>query len=137
IPLVIKGALKGDFTLTINGSDFETRDGTAIRDYVHVNDLAAAHVRALQWLKDGKPSEVFNLGTGQGASILELAAAAENVLGKSVQRRFGPRRAGDPPSLTASAAKAQSALGWTPRFSDMDTIIRTAAAWIEKEPDAV
>lgn len=137
IPLVIKGALKGDFTLTINGSDFGTRDGTAIRDYVHVNDLADAHVRALQWLADGKPSDIFNLGTGSGASILELAAAAENVLGRKVQRQFGPRRPGDPPSLTASAEKAQTMLGWTPRFSDMDTIIRTAAAWIEKEPGAV
>lgn len=133
IPQVIRGAMEGGYTLTINGSDFETRDGTAVRDYVHVTDLADAHQRALDWLQRGNPSAVFNLGTGRGTSIGELAAAVERYSGKAVKRAFGPRRAGDPPSLVALAAKAESELGWRPGMSDIDTIIRTAWAWAEKE----
>jgi UDP-arabinose 4-epimerase len=133
IPQVIRGAMDGGFTLTINGNDFETRDGTAVRDYVHVSDLADAHRRALDWLAAGKPTAVFNLGTGRGASIEELAAAVEAISGKPVAKQYGPRREGDPPSLVANAAKAERELGWRPYHSDMDTIIRTAWAWAEKE----
>lgn len=133
IPLAIQGALDGGFTFTVNGTDFDTRDGTCVRDYVHVGDLAEAHLAALAWLERGGTSEAFNLGTGAGVSVAELAAAVERVSGRRVQRRFGPRRAGDPPSLVASAAKAERLLGWKPQRSDIDTIIRTALAWAEKE----
>jgi UDP-arabinose 4-epimerase len=133
IPLVIKGAMDGGFTFTINGTDFDTRDGTCVRDYVHVTDLADAHVRALAYLQDGKPTDVFNLGTGTGASIKELADAVERVSGKPVKRVIGPRREGDPPSLVASNEKARAILGWSPQRSDIDTIIRDAWAWAELE----
>ncbi len=133
IPLAIKGAMDGGFTLTIHGDDYATRDGTCVRDYVHVNDLADAHRRALDWLQAGKATEVFNLGAGAGASVAELADAVERVSGVPVKRVIGPRRAGDPPSLVASNAKAREALGWTPQRSDIETIIRDAWAWAEKE----
>jgi UDP-arabinose 4-epimerase len=133
IPQAIRGAMEGGFTFTINGQDFPTRDGACVRDYVHVTDLADAHLRALNWLEQGSPSDVFNLGTGVGVSVIELAAAVEKISGRKVERKFGPRREGDPPSLVADPAKAQLLLGWTPAHSDIDTIIRTAWAWAEKE----
>lgn len=133
IPQIIRGAMDGGFTLTINGNDFETRDGTAVRDYVHVTDLADAHRRALDWLAIGKPTTAFNLATGRGASIEELAASVEAISGRPVVKTYGPRRAGDPPSLVSNAAKAERELGWIPQYSDMETIIRTAWAWAEKE----
>jgi UDP-arabinose 4-epimerase len=133
IPLAIKGAMDGGFTFTINGDDFDTQDGTCVRDYVHITDLADAHVRALAYLQDGKPTDVFNLGTGTGASIKELADAVERVSGKPVKRVIGPRREGDPPSLVASNEKARAILGWSPQRSDIDTIIRDAWAWAELE----
>lgn len=133
IPQAIRGAMEGGFTFTINGQDFDTRDGTAVRDYVHVTDLADAHLRALGWLGQGKPTDAFNLGTGAGASILELANAVEKVSGRKVERKFGPRREGDPPSLVANPEKAERLLGWKPAHSDIENIIRTAWAWAEKE----
>jgi UDP-arabinose 4-epimerase len=134
IPAAIKGAMEsGDFAFTINGTDFDTRDGTAVRDYVHVTDLADAHLRALAWLQDGKESAVFNLGTGRGTSVGELTNAIEAMSGRTINRVYGPRRPGDPPSLVASAEKATNELGWRPQHSDIDTIIRTAWAWAEKE----
>jgi UDP-arabinose 4-epimerase len=134
IPAAIKGAMEGgDFAFTINGNDFDTRDGTAVRDYVHVTDLADAHRRALAWLADGKASAVFNLGTGRGTSVAELARAIETMSGRKINRVYGPRRPGDPPSLVASAETATKVLGWRPQFSDIDTIIRTAWAWAEMD----
>lgn len=133
IPLAIRGAMDGGFTFTINGTDFDTRDGTCVRDYVHVADLAQAHMRALDWLNAGKATDVFNLGTGLGTSVAELADAVERVSGTPVKRVIGPRREGDPPSLVASNAKARELLGWRPQRSDIDTIIRDAWAWAEKE----
>jgi UDP-arabinose 4-epimerase len=133
IPLAIKGAMDGGFTFTIFGDKHATRDGTCVRDYVHVTDLADAHLSALNWLGAGQESQVFNLGTGVGTSVKELADAVERVSGAKITRRIGAARAGDPPSLVASAAKAQSMLGWTPRHSSIDNIIRTAWAWAEKD----
>lgn len=133
IPLAIMGAMDGTFTFTINGTDFDTRDGTPVRDYVHVSDLADAHWRALDYLDAGGESDVFNLGTGRGVSVNELAEAVSRVAGKPVPRQSGARRPGDPPSLVASAAKAERVLGWRPQRSDIDTILKTAWAWYQKD----
>jgi UDP-arabinose 4-epimerase len=133
IPLAIRGAMDGGFTFTIFGDKLDTRDGTCVRDYVHVTDLADAHLRALDWLDAGKESQIFNLGTGTGTSVKELADAVERISGGKITRKIAPPRAGDPPSLVASAAKAERMLGWKPRHSSIDTIIRTAWAWSEKD----
>lgn len=133
IPLAIRGAMDGGFTFTIFGDKLDTRDGTCVRDYVHVTDLAQAHLRALDWLDAGKESQIFNLGTGVGTSVLELADAVERIAGGKITRKIAPPRAGDPPSLVASAAKAERMLGWKPQHSSIDNIIRTAWAWAEKD----
>jgi UDP-arabinose 4-epimerase len=133
IPLAIRGAMDGGFTFTIFGDKFDTRDGSCVRDYVHVTDLADAHLRALDWLDAGKESQIFNLGTGTGTSVKELADAVERISGGKIARKVAPPRAGDPPSLVASAAKAERILGWKPQHSSIDTIIRTAWAWAEKD----
>lgn len=133
IPLAIKGAKDGEFTFTINGDDFDTRDGTCIRDYVHVCDLARAHGMAAQHLIEGKSSEIINLSTGGGTSILELVDAVSKVSGVNLSVKYGPRRPGDPPALVASNQKAKDVLGWTPQMSDIETIVRTAWAWFEQD----
>lgn len=129
IPLAIRGALANDYTFSIFGDDFDTRDGTAVRDYIHVSDLADAHCRALDHLHDGGASEIFNLGTGTGTTVAEIAAAVERVAGRPLPRRVIGRRPGDPPALIASAAKAEQILGWRPRHSSIDNIIATAWRW--------
>jgi UDP-arabinose 4-epimerase len=129
IPLAIRGALNDDYAFTIFGDDFDTRDGTAVRDYVHVADLADAHCRALDRLMEGGESDVFNLGTGVGTTVKEIADAVERVAGRKLPRTVGPRRPGDPAALVASAEKAERLLGWRPRHSDIDTIIRSAWRW--------
>ena len=98
-----------------------------------MTDLAEAHALALDYLFDGGVSERVNLGTGRGTSVKQLADGIEAVAGVAIPRKIGPRRAGDPPSLVAAARKAEALLGWTPRHSDLETIIRTAWAWFEKE----
>ena len=133
IPLAIRGAMDGTFTFNILGNDYDTPDGTCVRDYVHVSDLADAHARALTYLQDGGASDVFNLGTGQGHSVLELADAVARTAGKPVPRVFADRRPGDPPRLVASAEKAREILGWEPTHSDLDTILTSAWAWFSKE----
>lgn len=133
IPLALQGQLKDGFELTVFGDDFDTRDGTCVRDYIHVMDLADAHLRALDYLQDGHPSNVFNLGTGTGTTVMEIVEAVERVSGAPVRRKVGPRREGDPPALVASARKALEVLGWEPKHSDIDTIIQTAWAWHQKE----
>lgn len=129
IPLAIRGAMQDDYVFTIFGDDFDTRDGTAVRDYIHVSDLADAHCRALNYLFAGGESDVFNLGTGHGTTVAEIAAAVERVSGRPLRRATGPRRAGDPPALVASPGKAERVLGWSPSHSDIDTIIRSAWRW--------
>lgn len=133
IPLAIKGAMDGKFTFNILGGDYDTPDGTPVRDYVHVSDLADAHWRALDYLSKGGASDVFNLGTGRGYSVMELADAVSRVAGKTVPRVIAERRPGDPPSLVASADKAARVLGWTPERSDLDTILQTAWDWFQRE----
>jgi UDP-arabinose 4-epimerase len=129
IPLAILGALKPEYTFTIFGDDFETRDGTGLRDYIHVADLAEAHKRALEYLFQGGQSDVFNLGTGVGTTVGEIASAVERVAGRPVARKIGARRAGDPPALFAANEKARTVLGWEPVQSDIENIVRTAWRW--------
>lgn len=133
IPLAIRGAMDGSFTFNILGGDYDTPDGTCVRDYVHVSDLADAHGRALDYLAQGGASDVFNLGTGRGYSVLELADAVSRVAGKTVPCTIADRRPGDPPSLVASSDKARQGLGWEPQRSDLDTILQTAWSWFQSE----
>ncbi|MEC7289167.1 MAG: UDP-glucose 4-epimerase GalE [Pseudomonadota bacterium] len=133
IPLAIRGAMDGTFTFNILGGDYDTPDGTCVRDYVHVSDLGEAHALALRYLSDGGASEILNLGTGHGSSVMQLADAVSRVAGKEVPRVIADRRPGDPPSLVASADKAKRVLGWEPRQSDLDTILTTAWAWFQQE----
>lgn len=112
--------------LEIFGDDYPTPDGTCIRDYIHVTDLADAHVRALQHIQRGGRSLLLNLGTGKGYSVQEVVAAVEQVTGKTLNKRIGPRRPGDPPVLVADRSQAEQALGWTPSRSLRDMV---ASAW--------
>jgi UDP-glucose-4-epimerase GalE len=141
IPLALAATAADGPELQIYGSDYPTADGTCVRDYIHVNDLAEAHVRALQYLemqplkksiaKNGGDSLAINLGTGRGHSILEVVQAAEKATGRPVRRKIAPRRPGDPPVLVADPAKAQSVLGWTAK-RNLDDIVASAWAWMEK-----
>jgi len=125
IPLVLRAALTGR-PVTVFGRDYETPDGTCIRDYIHVDDLAEAHILALEHLCGGGVSERFNIGTGTGRSVLEVVRAAEGVTGRKVPFECGPRRPGDPPRLVAAADKLRGALGWTPRYAELTTIMEHA-----------
>ncbi len=129
IPLILDAALGRRAAIDIYGTDYPTPDGSAIRDYIHVTDLAEAHVLALRYLERGGASTALNLATGQGYSVREVIAAAARVTGRDIPRRETARRAGDPPALVADATRARSLLGWTPRHSDLDSIIATAWAW--------
>jgi len=133
IPLAIEAALRRDRTFTINGTDFDTRDGSAVRDYVHVSDLAQAHVLAGEKLLHEPGTHVYNLGTGEGTTVKELADAVGRISGAKLDVAYGPRRPGDPPALVASAVKAQKELGWAPELSQIDTIIETALAWHRRQ----
>jgi UDP-glucose-4-epimerase GalE len=129
IPRLLHAALGKIERIEIFGADYPTPDGTCIRDYIHVADLADAHVRALQRLLDGGTSETFNLGTGRGYSVREVLAAAERITGKPIPTVVAKRRPGDPPALVASADRARRDLGWTPKHSDLDEMIATAWSW--------
>jgi UDP-glucose-4-epimerase GalE len=125
IPLLIRAVVSG-VPMTIFGDDYETPDGTCIRDYVHVNDLAEAHVAAIEKLLAGGTSDVFNVGTGVGHSVLEVMQAVEQVAGRKVPHEIGPRREGDPPVLVANSDKLKRTLGWTPKFPQIKDIVATA-----------
>ena len=129
IPLAIRTALGEQDTFDLFGTDYPTADGTAIRDYVHVTDLARAHVSALEYLLRGGTSAAFNLGTGTGHSVLEVLDAVEAVTGRPVNRRASPRRAGDPPVLVADATRARQVLGWQAGIPVLRDIVRTAYDW--------
>jgi len=133
IPLICQAALGKGQALTVFGTDYDTKDGTAIRDYIHVVDLAAAHVAAVKRLLDGGGNRIFNVGTGEGVTVLEMLQTAERVLGRPVPHSFGPRRAGDPQALVADVRRIRDELDWTPRHSDLETLIRTAAHWQENK----
>jgi UDP-glucose-4-epimerase GalE len=130
IPVALAASTESGPELQIYGSDYPTADGTCIRDYIHVSDLADAHVRALQYLEGGGDSLAVNLGTGRGHSVLEVIQSAECVTGREVRRKMGPRRPGDPPVLVADSAKAQKVLGWTAKRNFGD-IVSTAWAWMQ------
>lgn len=132
IPLVIEAARNPDRPFTVFGTDFPTPDGSAIRDYIHVKDLARAHLLASEMLLDGAGTHVFNLGTGVGTSVFELIAAVRRAAGTDPALRFGQPREGDPPVLVAAYAKAERELGWTPQHSQIDFIIETALRWRDR-----
>ncbi len=129
IPLVVQAALGKRPPVEIFGTDYPTPDGTAIRDYIHVADLADAHVRALDYLLQGGESRALNLGTGQGYSVREVINVAAKISARGVPFREGPRRSGDPPVLVADASMAVSTLNWKPQCSDLETVIRSAWNW--------
>jgi len=135
IPLALAASTESGPELQIHGTDYETPDGTCIRDYIHVNDLADAHVRALQYLERGDQKDggslAVNLGTGQGHSVLEVMQAVEKVTGRSVRRKMGPRRPGDPPVLVADPRKAHTVLGWAAKRNLAD-IVASAWTWMQK-----
>ena len=136
IPLALASCMANGPELQIHGSDYPTADGTCVRDYIHVSDLADAHVRALQYLEkkgdeEGSDSLAINLGTGRGHSVLEVIRTAESATGLPVRRTIGPRRPGDPPILVADPAKAQSVLGWTAKRNLTD-IVSSAWIWMQK-----
>jgi UDP-arabinose 4-epimerase len=132
IPLAIDAAVRAGAELQIFGTDYPTPDGTAIRDYIHVADLADAHLRALVKLRAGDSALRLNLGTGRGHSVREVVAAVEKVTGRAVRVREVGRRAGDPPALVADARQAEAALGWTPRYTALEIIVEHAARWRER-----
>jgi UDP-glucose 4-epimerase len=115
--------------VSIFGTDYPTPDGTGVRDYIHVEDLATAHLNALDYLRAGGPSTVLNVGYGHGYSVREVLESVERVAGARLKVIEEPRRAGDPPALVARADRIRRELGWTPRLDDLDTIVRTALAW--------
>ena len=119
--------------LKVMGTDYPTPDGTAVRDYIHVTDLALAHVAALRHLLAGGAPLILNLGTGQGYSVAQVIAAAERITGRAVPREEAPRRPGDPPALVADAGRAAATLGLAMRHSDLDTIVATAWRWHERK----
>ena len=129
IPLAMQAVTGDGPPLTLFGDDYPTPDGTCIRDYVHVTDLADAHVKALDWLDTNDGAHAMNLGTGRGQSVRQVIDAVERIAGKPVPHSIGPRRAGDPAELVSDPGKAMRELGWTPQSSDLDTIVATAWAW--------
>jgi UDP-glucose 4-epimerase len=128
IPLILKAIQTGK-PLTIFGDDYTTPDGTCIRDYIHVSDLASAHALAVESLLEGGPSAAYNCGTGVGFSVKQVLAAAARATGKEAPYHVGPRRKGDPASLVADSSKLQKALGWKPAYSSLDDILKTAWAF--------
>jgi UDP-glucose 4-epimerase len=132
IPLVLRAVASGQ-PVTVFGGDYDTPDGTCIRDYVHVYDLAQAHIRALEYLVGGGMSDQFNVATGTGHTVMEIIHAVEEVTGKKVPYAVGPRRDGDPPSLVASSAKLRAKTGWEPRYPDLKSIIEHAWSFAQKK----
>lgn len=135
IPLVLKAALGQQNHITIYGNDYPTEDGTCIRDYIHVMDLASAHWLALEKLRAGAPSSICNLGSGEGYSVQQVIDKARAITGCRIPVEIGPRRAGDPPILIASSDKARSELGWKPKLDNLDDIISSAWRWHKNHPE--
>jgi len=135
IPLIIHAALGMRPHVEVFGTDYPTADGTAIRDYIHVSDLADAHVKALEHLFAGGESLAVNLGTGRGYSVKEVIASVERVSGRTVPTRNAPRRPGDPPELVADATRAGQQLGWYPQHSSLENITRTAWVWHQAQQE--
>ena len=135
IPLILQVPLGKRACITVYGDDYDTPDGTCLRDYIHVIDLADAHVLALDYLRKGGDSNIFNLGNGRGFSVKEMIEAAKKATGRDIKVVMGNRRMGDPAQLIASSEKAQRILGWKPQYTDVEDVIGTAWNWHQKHPD--
>ncbi|MBC1989421.1 UDP-glucose 4-epimerase GalE [Listeria seeligeri] len=135
VPIILQVALGQREKLAIYGDDYNTPDGTCIRDYVHVEDLIDAHIRSLEYLENGGESNIFNLGSSKGFSVQEILGAARSVTEKTIPAEVVARRAGDPGILIASSDKAKEILGWEPKYTDIKDIIATAWKWHESHPN--
>ncbi len=135
IPIILQVPNGKREAVSIFGDDYPTKDGTCIRDYIHVTDLAQAHILAVEYLRKGNPSDIFNLGNGIGFSVKEVIDTARKVTGHPIPAVVSPRRAGDPAQLIASSEKAKSVLGWKPEHADLEEIIATAWKWHKNHPD--
>ncbi len=135
VPNVLAAALGHLPRVSVFGADYPTPDGTAIRDYIHIADLGAAHLLALDYLRQGGASEFFNLGNGKGYSVMEVIEAARRITGRPIPAKLEPRRPGDPARLVASAERARRVLGWQPAYPGLETIIRTAWEWHRAHPE--
>lgn len=135
IPLIIQAALGQREKIMIFGDDYNTEDGTCVRDYIHVMDLASAHLLALNRMRKGGESAIFNLGNGKGFSVKEVIEATRRVTGREIKAEIAARRAGDPAVLIASSQKAIEELGWKPKYNSLETIIETAWKWHLSHPD--
>lgn len=133
IPLVLENILQGEAQLKVFGSDYDTRDGTCIRDYVHIDDLASAHLLAMEAIEDSSQA-VFNIGTGHGQSVLDIIAACETVSGHRVNYKIVGRRPGDAPELVANPQKLRTELGWQPKYTHINDIVRTSWTWHKLKP---
>jgi UDP-glucose 4-epimerase len=134
LPLILQAAAGRRETITVFGRDYDTPDGTCIRDYVHVADLVAAHALAVEYLFAGGASTAFNLGNGQGFSVQQVIETARRVTGQAIAVSDAPRRAGDPPRLVADARRAKAVLGWEPQYAALEQIVEHAWAWEQKYP---
>jgi len=135
IPIILQVALGKREKIMIFGDDYDTKDGSCVRDYVHVSDLASAHLLALQRLQGGGDSKIYNLGNGKGFSVKEVIDVARKVTGINIKAEIAPRRAGDPATLIASSQKAMKELGWKPKYNSLNTIIETAWEWHKNHLD--
>ncbi|UOR11598.1 UDP-glucose 4-epimerase GalE [Halobacillus amylolyticus] len=135
IPIILQVALGKRDHIDIYGDDYDTHDGTCVRDYIHVKDLVDAHLLAVESLEKHKQSRIYNLGNGSGFSVKEIIESARRVTGKSIPARIAPRRAGDPANLVASPAKAIEELGWNPSHSSIDEMIESAWKWFQDHPN--
>ncbi|NOW89305.1 UDP-glucose 4-epimerase [Clostridium beijerinckii] len=135
IPLILQVPLGKREAITVFGEDYDTPDGTCIRDYIHVLDLADAHIKAVEYLQNGNESNIFNLGNGIGFSVKEMIDSAKEATSEEIKIVVGERRAGDPARLIASNEKAQKILGWAPKYADVKAIIKTAWTWHKNNPN--
>ena len=134
IPIVLQVPNGQRDHMNIFGDDYPTRDGTCVRDYIHVTNLASAHILAAEYLMNGGENNVFNLGNGVGFTVKEIITTAEKVVGKPIKCEMAARRAGDPAQLVASSEKAKTVLGWKPKYDDIETIIGSAWNWHKEHP---
>jgi UDP-glucose 4-epimerase len=134
IPVLLLAALRRREKVTVFGTDYPTPDGTCIRDYIHVEDLCAAHITAMEALAPGD-ARVYNLGIGRGYSVKEVVESAKRVTGIAIPIEYGPRRPGDPAILYADSRKIQAELGWSPRYTEIDEIVASAWKWFKSHPE--
>lgn len=135
IPLILQVPNGQRDAISVYGDNYDTKDGTCVRDYIHVNDLAQAHILAMEYLRNGGESDIFNLGNGVGFTVKEVVDVARKVTGHPIPARMEERRAGDPSTLIASSKKAKEILGWNPRYNNLETIIATAWNWHKSHPE--